>query len=78
MEALSWCEKKNSDRADWNVLQWFGHVESMSEERFTKRVYKSEVVGRNNRGSLCTRWLHVVKKECKVFLKVMLIDTTLC
>lgn len=33
------------ERAEEDVMKWFGHIEKMSEERLTKRVYMSEVKG---------------------------------
>ena len=37
--------KELTGRADENVLRWFGHMERMSEDRLTKRVWKAEVRG---------------------------------
>jgi len=34
-----------SDSVDPTVLKWSGHVESMSEERMTKRVLECDVAG---------------------------------
>ena len=35
-----------SDRLDPKVLKWSGHVDRMSGERMTKRMYESGVKGR--------------------------------
>ena len=48
-----------ADRADEKVLSWFGHVERMSGERLTKRVYKSSVEGSRRRGA---PWMSGVKE----------------
>ena len=42
--------KEIRDRVDRKVLKWFGHLEHMSRERFTKRVYEFEVARRRDRG----------------------------
>merc|ERR1712002_284618 len=39
-----------SERMDQGVLRWFGHVESMGNERLVKRVYDSEVRVARRRG----------------------------
>ena len=33
-----------------NVLSWFGHVERMSDERMTKKIYDGKVSGKRGRG----------------------------
>ena len=33
-----------------NVLSWFGHVERMSDERMTKKIYDGKVSGKIDRG----------------------------
>ena len=43
-------DEKLSERVDRKVLKWYGHVERMSGERLTKRVYRSEVEGERGRG----------------------------
>ena len=43
-----------NDRVDRKALEWFGHVERMSGERLSKRVYQAEVEGKSNRGRPCT------------------------
>ena len=50
-----------ADRADEKVLSWFGHVERMSGERLTKRVYKSSVEGSRRRGAPPKGWMSCVK-----------------
>ena len=49
------------DRADERVLNWFGHVERMSGERLTKRVYESSVEGSRGRGAPPKGWMSGVK-----------------
>ena len=44
---------KMVDRVDWRILKWLGHVERERGKRLTKRLYKSEVEGRRNRGVQC-------------------------
>ena len=58
------CGGKRSllERAEQGVLKWFGHVERMGEERLTKRIYKSEVVGTRGRGRPRRRWRDGVKE----------------
>ena len=45
------------------ALEWFGHVLRISVERSTGSVHTSEVKGRKDRGRLCMRWMHMVKKR---------------
>jgi hypothetical protein len=42
-----------------NVLMWYGHVESMEEERVVKRVSMSKVEGSRGRSKL--RWMNGMK-----------------
>ena len=49
-----------SDRADRNILKWFGHIERMEEVRLTKRIYISEVEGNRGRGRPKRRWRDAV------------------
>ena len=51
-----------SSRVYRKVLEWFGHVERMSVDRLTNRVYKSEVEGSWIRGRPCTRCRDIIKK----------------
>ena len=53
-----------SERVDWNVLNQFGHMEHMSEEQLTERVYKSNVEGRREIGRPYASWFDGVKKCC--------------
>jgi len=45
-----------------NTLRWFGHMERMTDDRLTKRVYESVVEGRGRRGRPRMRWKDGVKK----------------
>ena len=38
-------KEEMSKRVDRKVLKWFGYVQRMGDERLTKKVYNSEVVG---------------------------------
>jgi len=51
-----------AERVEERVLSWFGHVERMSGERMTKRVYESSVVGSRGRGAPPKGWMSCVKK----------------
>ena len=53
------------DRADERVLNWFGHVERMSVERLTKRVYESSVEGSRGRGAPPKGWMSGVKEALR-------------
>ena len=53
------------DRADERVLNWFGHVERMSAERLTKRVYESSVEGARGRGAPPKGWMSGVKEALR-------------
>ena len=57
------CGNKKSvvERAEEGVLKWFGHMERMSEERLTKKIYVSEVEGTRRRGRPNWRWKDGVK-----------------
>ena len=52
-------------RAEERVLSWFGHMERMSGERLTKRVYESEVGGARRRGRPPKGWMNGVKDALK-------------
>ena len=64
-----------ADRADEKVLSWFGHVERMSGERLTKRVYKSSVEGSRRRGAPPKGWMSGVKD---VLVKIKRNDDSKC
>ena len=57
------CGNKKSvvERAEEGVLKWFGHMERMSEERLTKKIYVSEVEGTRRRGRPIWMWKDGVK-----------------
>ena len=57
-------DEKLSERVDRKVLKWYGHVERMSGERLTKRVYRSEVEGERGRGQPPFRWKDGVRRAC--------------
>ena len=47
------------ERINEGVLQWFGHLERMENDRFAKRVYVGEFAGK-----LWKRWIVDTMKEC--------------
>ena len=49
-------------RADESVLRWFGHVERMNDERLTKRVMNSCMIGNRPRGRPKYGWMDGVKR----------------
>ena len=51
-----------SERAEERSLSWFGHLERMSDERLTKRVYDSDVGGTRRRGRPCLGWMEGVRR----------------
>ena len=54
--------KKGVDKKiDEGVLQWFGHVERMENDRIAKRVYVGEFAGIHSVGSSQERWIDTVK-----------------
>ena len=56
--------KKGLDgRIDGGVLQWFGHVERMENDRIAKKVYEGECAGSRSVSRPRKRWIDVVK-EC--------------
>ena len=55
-------ESELAERVKGRVLSWFGHVERMSGERMTKRVYESSVEGARGRGAPPKGWMSSVKK----------------
>ena len=44
-------------------LQWAGHIERISEERWTERALETEKGGRRRRGRPKIRWRENVKRE---------------
>ena len=48
------------ERVKGRTLEWFGHVERMSEERMVRRIYKGEVSGARRRGRPKRRWMECV------------------
>ena len=50
------------ERANQGVLRWYGHVLRMNDNRLTKKVFKSEVVGNRRRGKPKWRWVDGVKE----------------
>ena len=52
-----------SQRAEQKGLQWFGHMERMNDDRMTKKIMRSEVGGRRQRGKPKTRWKDSIKKS---------------
>ena len=58
-------KEKMSKRVDRKVLKCFGHVERMGNERLTKNVYKSEVLGERVVGRPCFRWIDGIKDACE-------------
>ena len=53
---------KGVDRKnDEGVLQWFGHVESMENNRTAKRLYVEKHAGNRSMGRLRKRWIDTVK-----------------
>ncbi len=51
-----------AERAEQGVLQWFGHVERMEEERLVKKITRSNVRGVRPRGRPRMRWMDSVKR----------------
>ena len=39
-----------------NILRWFGHIESKSNEEFAKKVYASVIEDPRKRGRSVVRW----------------------
>ena len=50
--------KGEDERIDEGVLQWFGHVERMENDRIAKRVYVGE-------GKLRKKWTNIMKNCLK-------------
>jgi hypothetical protein len=44
------------DQVENGLLRWFGHMERMSNERLTRRIYVGEVEGRRPRGRPKRAW----------------------
>ena len=49
------------ERIEESVLQWFGHVERMENDRIAKRVYVGEIAGSYSMGRLWNSWSDTVK-----------------
>ena len=58
-------KEEMSKRVDQKVLKWFGYVQRMGDERLTKKVYNSEVVGERGVGRPRYRWIDGVKEACE-------------
>ena len=52
-----------SGRIVEGVLQWFGHVERMENDRIAKRLYVGECAGSRSAGWSRKSWIDTVK-EC--------------
>ena len=50
------------ERANKGILRWYGHLLRMNNERLTKKVFMSEVIGNRGRGKPKWRWLDRVKE----------------
>ena len=50
------CNMNIIERVNQNVMKWFGNVESMSNERSTKRMYMAEVGGNKGRWKPQSSW----------------------
>ena len=50
-----------SQRIAQGVIRWFGHVETMGDERMAKRVHESYVKGVRRRGRPRKCWMDGVK-----------------
>ena len=49
-------------RVEKRVLSWLGHLERMSEQRITKRVWRALVPGRRCKGRPRFRWIDSAKR----------------
>ena len=56
-------EWRVDERIAEGVPRWFGHVESMENDRITKRVYVGECAGSCSVGRPQKRWIDTIK-EC--------------
>ncbi len=54
--------KELAERAEQGVLQWFGHVERLEEERLVKKTTRSDVIGVRPRGRPRMGWMDSVKR----------------
>ena len=50
------------ERANKGILRWYGHLLRMNNERLTKKVFMSEVIGNRGRGKPKWRWLDGAKE----------------
>ena len=57
--------KRVDERIDEGVLQWFGHVERMKNDRIAKKVYVGECVVSHSVGRLRKRWTDIVMGRLK-------------
>ena len=55
--------KDVDQKIDEGVLQWFGHVERIENDRIAKRVYVGQCAGSRSVGRTRKRWIDNVK-EC--------------
>ena len=46
-------------------LRWYGHLERMSGERVTKKIYRGEVLGLRPQGRPRFRWMDCVRKDLR-------------
>ena len=53
--------KDVDEKIDIVVLQWFGHVERMENEKTTNSVYVRECAGSRSVGRLPKRWIDTMK-----------------
>ena len=55
----------SADRIDEGVLQWFGHIERMENDRNAKRMYVGEQVGSCSVDWPLKRWINSVNDWLK-------------
>ena len=53
--------KRVNERIDEGVLQWFGHMERMENDRIAKRVYLGECAGSCLVGRPWKRWIDTIE-----------------
>ena len=54
-------KKGVDERIDEVILQWFGHMEGMENDRITKRVYVGECAGSHSLVKQWKRWINTMK-----------------
>ena len=54
---------QSDERVDESVLQWFGNVEKMENDRIAKKVYVGDCAGSRSVGRPRRKWIDTVK-EC--------------